>query len=331
MDCDNRRLAVKYIRQQARQLAKQLEGVRAAEDIEYVHRARVATRRLRASLAMFGHCFAPKRVKRWRKVIRRLTGSLGDARDRDVQIEFLCGALSALSAKECFPGVAHVLVQLEHDREQLQRQVVRAVDRIEDDGVLRKIRLVAEEFLDKPSSMPPCPQTPAACQPIKQHVQQQLDDVFQYESSLADPDDHLRHHAMRIAVKRLRYTLEISRPMCRGRLDAAVETVKRLQALLGDIHDCDVWLDHLDGFAAEQRDRIVAMFGHPGRFLHLQPGIDHLRNDRHAYRQATFEELVRYWAELKDRHFWDDLARAVDPAAAGAEAPAEAEPSPSSP
>ena len=293
MNCDHRRLAVKYIRQQARQLARQLDGVRTAEDIEFVHRARVATRRLRASLAMFGQCFAPKRVERWRKAIRRLTGSLGDARDRDVQIEFLCGTLSALSAKECFPGVAHVLVQLEHDRERLQRQVVTAVDRIELSGVLRKIRLAAEEFLDKPDSMPPCLQSPEACEPIKQHVRRQLDDLFQYESSLADPEDRARHHAMRIAVKRLRYTLEISRPMCPGRLDTAVETIKRLQTLLGDIHDCDVWLDHLDAFASDERDRIVAKFGHAGRFLHLQPGIEYLRRDRHTHRQETFEELVK--------------------------------------
>ncbi len=326
MDCDHRQLAVKYIRQQARQLARQLDGVRAAEDIEYVHRARVATRRLRASLAMFGHCFAPKRVTRWRKAIRRLTGSLGDARDRDVQIEFLCGALSALNTKECFPGIAHVLVQLEHDREQLQREVVKAVDRIEADGVLRKIRLEAEEFLDKPGSIP-CLHAPEACPPLRQHVQGQLDDLFQYEGSLADPDDRARHHAMRIAVKRLRYTLEVVRPMSPGGLDAAVETVKRLQTLLGDIHDCDVWIDHLDAFASGQRDRIVAMFGHPGRFLRLQPGIEYLRNDRHSHRQKTFDELVKYWAELKDRHFWDDLAGAADLTAVDQAAQTDAEPS----
>ena len=104
-----------------------------------------------------------------------------------------------------------MLVQLEHEREQLQQQVIKAVNRIEDDGVLRKIRIEAEEFLDKLGSMPPCLQTPQACESIVQHVQQQFDEVFQYESSLADPDDRLRHHAMRIAVKRLRYTLEILR------------------------------------------------------------------------------------------------------------------------
>jgi CHAD domain-containing protein len=325
MDCDYRRLAVKYIRRQARQLAKQLDGVRAAEDIEFVHRARVATRRLRASLAMFAQCFASKRVKRWRKAIRRLTGSLGDARDRDVQIELLCGTLSALGVKECFPGIAHVLVQLERDRERLQRQVVKAVTRLDARGTLREIRRAAKKALDREESTPECLKAPKACERIREHVRQQVDDLFQYESSLADSADQERHHAMRIAVKRLRYTLEISRPMCPRRLDDAVETVKRLQTLLGDIHDCDVWLDHLAAFASEQRDRIVAMFGHSGRFRHMQPGIEYLRRDRQAHRQQTFEELVRYWGDLKGRRFWEELAGAANLVAADQEAQTNAE------
>jgi CHAD domain-containing protein len=296
-----------------------LDGVRAAEDIEFVHRARVATRRLRASLAMFGHCFAPKRVKNWRKTLRRLTRSLGDARDRDVQIELLCGTLSALNAKECFPGVAHVLVQLEHDRERLQRQVVKAVNRLVARRTLRKIRRATEKALDRPEPTPECPQSPKVCTRIREHIHQQLDDVFQYESSLADAEDRQRHHAMRIAVKRLRYTLETLRPMYLNRLDEAVETIKRVQTLLGDIHDCDVWLDHLDVFAVQQRDRITAMFGHAGRFLRLQPGIEYLRKDRHDHRQETFRRLVEFWGELKDRRFWDELAGAADFAAADKE------------
>ena len=54
------------------------------------------------------------------------------------------------------------------------------------------------------------------------------------------------------------------------------------------------------------------MFGHAGRFLHLQPGIEYLRKDRQAHRQETFEELARYWAELKERRFLDELAGAVE-------------------
>lgn len=316
MDWGYQQAAARYVRRQAKQLAKQLGGVRVAEDIEFVHRARVATRRLRVSLAMFERCFAQKQVKRWRKAIRRVTTSLGDARDRDVQIELLCGTLSALDAKECFPGIARVLVQLENDRERLQRHVAKAVDRLEASGVLRQMQRATEQILDRVELSPQEIQTPEVHPDIRRHLarqlNKQLNKLFEYESSLTNSEDGANHHAMRIAAKRLRYTLEISRPMCPGRLDEVVEVIKKIQTLLGDVHDCDIWLEQLDAFAAEQRDRIAAKFGNAGRFRHLQPGIEYLQKNRQSYRLETFNELVRYWAELKGRRFWDELAGAVD-------------------
>jgi CHAD domain-containing protein len=323
MNSGYRILAAQYIRRQAKQLAEQLEGVRAAEDIEFVHRARVATRRLRAALRMFDDCFAPKRLNRWRKAIRQTTSALGDARDRDVQIEWLCGNLSALTAKECFPGVARVLVQLERDRERLQRKVVKAVERLEAKGVLKEMRRVANRILvaQPPSAVPvdllslgaaaPQPPSSEAIERIKQHVLRQLHEFLEQQDSLANAEDHERHHAMRIAAKRLRYTLEISRAVHPGRLDAAVEAIKKVQTLLGDVHDCDVWLDHLDAFAEAERKRIVAMFGHAGRFQRLLPGIEYLQNDLRELRRLTFQHLVAYWAELAERRIWDELQAVV--------------------
>jgi CHAD domain-containing protein len=322
MDSSSCILAAQYIRRQAKQLAEQLEGVRAAEDVEFVHRARVATRRLRAALRMFGDCFPSKRVRRWRKAMRRITSALSDARDRDVQIELLCGNLSALSAKECFPGVARVMVQLERQRERLQRKVVRAVSRLQDKGVLKQMRRAAERVLvtQPPSAVPADSAQPPAAAPrqapetiqrVAEHVLRQLDELIEHEDSLANPDDRARHHAMRIAAKRLRYTMEISREVHPGRLDAAVEAIKKVQTLLGDIHDCDVWLDHLDVFARAERKRIVAMFGHAGRFQRLLPGIEFLQDDLRGRRRQTFDQLVTYWAELAERRLWDELRAVV--------------------
>jgi CHAD domain-containing protein len=312
MDSAYRRLAAKYVRRQVTQLAEQLDGVRAAEDIEFVHRARVATRRLRTALRMFRECFGRKKVRRWRRAIRRVTMSLGNARDRDVQIEYLCGTLSALGAKECFPGVARVLVQLERDRERFQREVVEAADRLEAEGILREMRRATKKAYRKTAAGPCCLPCGQALAEIKHHVLRQLNELLQHEDSLADPKDREHHHIMRIAAKRLRYTLEISRPMCPGRLDEAVDGIKRLQTLLGDLHDCDVWLAQLDAFASAERKRITAMFGHTGRFVHLKPGIEHLRKDRQERRERTFEELVKYWGELKERRFAEELAKAVE-------------------
>ena len=212
----------------------------AAEDIEFVHRARVATRRLRAALRMFDRCFAQKQVQRWRQAIHRVTAALGEARDRDVQIEFLCGTLSAMRANECFPGVARVLVSLEHDRERLQRRVVKAVRRLKAAGILREMRRAGKRILRQVGTPSDDARTPEALARTSRHVLRWLDKLAPAPGCPGQSGRPARHHAMRIAAKRLRYTMEICRPMYPGRLDEPVEAVKRVQTLLGEIHDCDV-------------------------------------------------------------------------------------------
>lgn len=310
MDRGYQTLAARYINRQAKQLAKQLAGVRAAEDTEFVHRARVATRRLRAALRMFDECFSAKDVRRWRKAIRRITSSLGGARDRDVQIESLCGMLSALNVPACFPGVARVLASWERDRERRQRQVVKAVDRIEADGTLRDMRRAAMKIL-KQSDPLPNPPAVETCVRIEHYISRRVDALLGHQESLGNPEDRLEHHAMRIALKRVRYSVEISRPLYPGRLDVSLATIKRLQTLLGEVHDCDVWLDQLDVFAKTERKRIVAMFGHAGRFQHLSPGIEYLQEDLRLRRRLAFQQLVNDWAELARDQFWDELRAIV--------------------
>ncbi len=56
------------------------------DDIEYVHRTRVTSRRLRAALPLFKYCFRRKEFKEWLCEIKKVTRLLGEARDLDVQI-----------------------------------------------------------------------------------------------------------------------------------------------------------------------------------------------------------------------------------------------------
>lgn len=67
----------------------EIDGVKEAQDIEYIHRMRVASRRLRAALPLFISCFPEKQYRKWMQEITRITRALGDARDADVQISFL--------------------------------------------------------------------------------------------------------------------------------------------------------------------------------------------------------------------------------------------------
>ena len=262
---------------------------------------------------MFGGAFTRKRIKRWRKATRRVTSALGGARDRDVQIDCLCRILGGLTDKTCFVGIAHVLVQLERDRERLQRQVVKAVKRLRAKGVLYEMRQASGKTLRRLEASPESLPTPVALAEARRHIAGRMAAVLERTGSLADFEDRAGHHALRIEVKRLRYTMEICRPLYGGRLDRLIEAVKPLQTLLGEIHDCNVWLGHLQAFAAAQRERITAMFGHSARFGRLRPGIDYLQADRRRHRRKTFEELVSYWAEIDRRRLWDELAAAIAP------------------
>jgi CHAD domain-containing protein len=321
MNTGYRLLAAKYIRRQVKQLAEQLAGVCIAEDIEYVHRARVASRRLRAAFQMFGDCFGLQQTKRWRKAIRRIAKRLGDARDRDVQINFLYGVLAAFHANipENFPGITRVLAQLEQEREQLQPNVIQAVKRLRADGVLTEMRRATKRILSVATPMAASPTAslvavPAVQLEIQRHVVGHLDQLLQCQNSLTSDKDCMRHHAMRIAAKRLRYTLEIARPAYPGQLSEFIEALKQVQTLLGEVHDCDVWIEHLDTFATKEKRRMMKHFGRIDRFARLQPGIDYLRHDRHRRRDEAFAQIVAYWAELNQQQCWSTLKTMVSAA-----------------
>ncbi len=337
VDQGYRLLAAKYVGKQTKQLAEQLDGVRQAEDVEFVHRARVATRRLRAAMRMFGDCFDAKQLKRWRKPIRRVTVGLGDARDKDVQIEFLCGVLERLEDKACYPAVARLLVTWQRRRERLQPDTVEAVDRLEASEVLRDMQAATKPVLQAAKAKDLSVQSPAAYAQTERHILNNLDQLMQHRDGLADPNDQQRHHAMRIAAKRLRYTTEISKPVYAGQLDGTIEAVKKLQTLLGEIHDCDVWAEHLRVFADKQRKRIVKYFGHATPFARLKTGLEYLQQDRLQRRRGVFQELVGYWRELNEQGHWDKLvamlrARGRQPAGpAQPELPADAATPPTPP
>ena len=106
------------------ELTKEIEGVRAAEDIEYIHRMRVASRRMRAAFALFESCLPRKRQADWQLEIKRITRALGAARDLDVHENVLRKWVREFAAdpQHSFPGQGQMKPeQLEIER--LRREV----------------------------------------------------------------------------------------------------------------------------------------------------------------------------------------------------------------
>lgn len=87
--------------------------------------------------------------------------------------------------------------------------------------------------------------------PLRQNasliVQTRLDELRAFADEALAPGASVAQHDMRIAAKRLRYVLEIVGPCIGEESRAARVAAKRLQSVLGDLHDCDLMLPRVEG------------------------------------------------------------------------------------
>jgi CHAD domain-containing protein len=91
------------------------------------------------------------------------------------------------------------------------------------------------------------------------------------------PESGPAQHDMRIAAKRVRYVLEIFAPCLGEEADAARRDAKRLQSVLGDLHDCDLMLSKVE---------------------HIPSATTLLRKRR----EHLFQEFVEIWDETSIFH-----------------------------
>lgn len=81
--------AARVVEIRAEEVFEHSAGVLDLGDVERVHDMRVATRRLRAALEIFGPCLPPKQHRRALRRVKALADALGARRDLDVEIELL--------------------------------------------------------------------------------------------------------------------------------------------------------------------------------------------------------------------------------------------------
>ena len=120
-------------------MKREVDGVCSSNDCEYVHRMRVASRRMRNAFAVSKGFFPSKELSAWEKQIRRVTNTLSAARDKDVQIIRLQELYNGLSERSLKPGIHRVIVRLNQERELLQPEVIKAMKTFTKRGVLKDI------------------------------------------------------------------------------------------------------------------------------------------------------------------------------------------------
>ena len=294
-------------------LAKEIDGVRAAEDIEYVHRMRVASRRMRNALALFGDELPHKHYAAWRDEMRRITKALGAARDTDVQIAWVQEFLRQDTDEMQQVGLERLLLRLHQQRTRLQGKVMKALDRLEDKRILPDMNETLQELLVH-ARVYEIETLPADLfRRATEAIRLRLEEFLAFAPHVAHPERVRELHQMRIAAKHLRYTLEVFQPLYERGLRKPIKIVKEIQELLGEVHDSDVWLSYVPQFIEEERARTLTYFGETVPAQAFLPGLHALEKDRRDQRLRSYYIFRRFWELTQEKGVWERLRDAVTP------------------
>ena len=146
-------------------------------------------------------------------------------------------------------------------------------------------------------------------------IQVRLGEVMEFAPAALDPANVTELHDMRIAAKRLRYTLEVFTPVLpKERAEPVLKMVAVLQEHLGAIHDNDMLVPLLAQALAreETRERKKAL----RKKAELPPffaaeGLVPLISRKQAERVILYNAFIAWWQSLPPEAFWRQVSDVV--------------------
>ena len=241
-------VAIAILRHRFTELLAREPGTRLGEDIEELHDMRVASRRLRAALALFSDVLPPDVVEVGGE-LRWVGGVLGAVRDLDVQLEHLDAQLAS-SAPEDRAALAPLHALLESRRATARETMLEALDSPRYESFVNRFGRVlrARRRHAGPAAVPTRSAAPELIDDRIRKLRRRADRI-------AKGSEASEYHRVRLECKRLRYALEFFADV----YPAARPAIKRLVALqdvLGRHQDADIAIERLRTLAAGHADAL---------------------------------------------------------------------------
>ena len=244
-------------------------------DPEGVHSMRVASRRLRSALRDFLPYVRKRGLTSVQKRLKSVADALGEVRDQDVAIMAL-EKIETNAPSDVSPGLKRFIDARKQVRDEARKEL---------ESILEKTQLnqLQADFVAGVDVATTTRKTQSSPQitylkmsrtvilDLLKELEKLADDMF-------NPFDIETLHEMRIAAKRLRYAIELFQS-CWGRSIATyAKRAARVQTALGDLHDCDVWIESLG------------------------KQIKSARKNKEAEQVAAFVWLLGHFVKLRTKH-----------------------------
>ena len=219
------------------------------KDPEGVHDMRVASRRLRSVIRDFAPHLRRTRIVPSTKRLKEIADKLGVVRDHDVTIIAL-EKLQKKANSEISSGLQQMIDDQKAKLEPARKELVLALNH----RTLSQFKRAFLNAVENAIVPPAASKTPTSGTPInsgpsykafaRSTLIKRLKELEALSPSLYEPQRVKPLHEMRIAAKRLRYAMELFAACWGNRLGPFSRQVAQMQSSLGELHDCDLWIEH---------------------------------------------------------------------------------------
>ncbi len=280
-------------------------GTRLGENIEALHKMRVATRRMRSFFRLFRPFFKRDAIKPFEHGLRDTCRALGLVRDLDVLME------QAQAYHDAYPDadLNPMVDAWEKRRLKARLKLIAYLDRKTFKQFVRDFN----KFLSKPGrGAQPLPKPGKAVPYQVRHIAPHL--IYQHYEAVRAYEPVLNStsietlHALRIDFKRFRYVLEGFQDVLGPEAAQVIAVVKQMQDHLGDLNDTDVAIGVLTVFV----DGHQAQFsGIPGFMRPDIGGVQQYIDAQRTEQDQLLATFAKAWAAFTAEAVRRDLALAV--------------------
>ena len=265
------------------ELQRQHDFSRTHDPIEAVHQLRVASRRLRTFVDMFGPFADPALVDSVRAPLRRITRAVRDLRDADVQAQGLEARLKTAASERERIAVNHLLDRVRRRRNFHAERAEKRLRKLE----LGELAAALRGMLDQVALRV---QAPSASYRLVAEVAYQpvVDDARAAVPVDSEPPTAEALHHFRLSLKSLRYASELIEPALGPRFEAVHEHAKALQGMLGEHQD---WVE-FEKLVSKRHAKAVRT-GRETLASGLEGMLGEARRKRELCRSRCLEECAR--------------------------------------
>jgi CHAD domain-containing protein len=297
-------VALAVLRRHFSAMLRKEPGTRLGDDIEELHDMRVASRRLRAAIALFADSL-PVASGELRDELGWIGRTIGAVRDLDVQIAQLDSWIDVLPEPDREP-LARLRALLVDERVEARTEMLQALDSAR---YARFVRRFGTMLRSRTGT-----RTPAARAAVPELVGRRYRALRKAARRLDGGAEPADYHRTRIAGKRFRYALEFVADVYPGATARVVRRTVALQDLLGAYQDGQVATERLRRLAAERGAELG-----PSTVFAMGEIAERYRREMEEVRRRVRPTLSRLggktWKRLRNRMEAERPAAPEPPAA----------------